>query len=460
MGWFIGTAIATCLVVVIALQNTVATMVVMVTVVMLGIIRLSRHRLAPLVFSPVAFVTLGLYGMGVLGAALYAGVAHAEAGGGARVVLSEAETVSTFVLMSIAAASVLAGGLVAAYALPPVPRTASASAFKVELPSASYGWLIFGSFIPLAVLIGARGSDVLSRPYYIAEAVQDGGVAGLAGQLAIAATIALGYLITAAKGGARFISVVILVSYVAFFFGSGSRRLAMIPILVMVGVFLARRTRVTGLMLALSAALSLYLIRLPLYLRALPEHGIFPYLQHFPGFFDYAVGWDSIGRNVLISFGIIGATAYQQPSIHRDVFWASVNPATGSAAGWYEYADQMRINIYTPYAGIGELGNHGIGYVVAYCFIAGIILALGDRAVIRFMDRGHGVLSLALVGLAGLFYLYSIQYNLRSSTRMLLYGIAAGILLEWASKALARRREGPKVPRLRTSPVHARPPIR
>lgn len=450
MRWIFGTAIATCLAVAIGLQNTVATMLVLVTAVMFGIIRSSRHRLAPLVFSPVAFVTLGLYGMGVLGAALYASVANAEAGGGARVELSEADTVSTFVLMSIAAASVLAGGLLTAYGLPRIPRTAAA--FKVELPSSSYGWLLLGSFVPLAVLIGSRGTDVLSRPYYIAEAVQDGGIAGLAGQLAIAATIALGYLIAAAKGGARFLSLMILASYIAFFFGSGSRRLAMIPILVMVGVFLARRTRMTGLLLAASAALSLYLIRLPLYLRALPEHGILPYLEHFSGFFEYGVGWDSIGRNVLISFGIIGATAYQQPAIDRDVFWTSINPATGSAAGWYEYADQMRINIYTPYAGIGELGNHGMAYVVLYCFAAGIILALGDRAVIRFMERGHGVLSLALVGLAGLFYLYSVQYNLRSSTRMLFYGIAAGIVLELISKSLARKRDVMSSPRLQARP--------
>jgi hypothetical protein len=349
--------------------------------------------------------------------------------------------------MSIAAASVLAGALLTACALPRIQR--SQSDFKVKLPDASYAWLILGSLVPLAILIASRGTDILSRPYYIAEAVQDGGLAGLAGQLAIAATIALGYLMSAAKGGARAVSVMVLVAYVAVFFGSGSRRLAMILILVMVGVFLARRTRMTGLLLAASGALSLYLIRLPLYLRALPEHGIFPYLQNLPGFFEYGVGWDSIGRNVLISFGIIGATAYQQPSIDHDIFWASVNPVTGAAAGWYEYADQMRINIYTPYAGVGELGNHGMGYVVVYFFIAGIILALGDRAVIRFMERGHGVLSLALVGLAGLFYLYSIQYNLRSSTRMLYYGIAACIVLEFVSKQMARRREAPARPRPR-----------
>jgi hypothetical protein len=381
--------------------------------------------------------------MGLLGAALYSGVANAEAGGGARVQLSEADTASTFILMTIAAASVLVGGLLTVTAMPRIVKSGS---YKVELPKAAYSWLLLGSLAPLVILAAARGTDIFARQYYIAEAVQDGGLAGLAGQLAIAATIALGYLVMATKGGARFFSSLILISYVGIFFGSGSRRLAMIPILVMVGVFLARRTRATGAMLVASGALSLYLIRLPLYLRALPEHGILPYIQHFPGFFDYGVGWDSIGRNVLISFGIIGATAYQQPSIDNDIFWTSINPATGAAAGWYEYADRMRINIYTPYAGVGELGNHGMGYVIVYFFVAGIILALGDRAVMRFMERGHGVLSLALVGLAGLFYLYSIQYNLRSSTRMLFYGILAGILLELVSKRLASNGDIAKSP--------------
>lgn len=440
MGWIIGAILASGLVAIVALQSPLATLLIVVTAVMTGLIYAARKRLAPLVFSPVAFVTIGLFVMGVLGAALYAGVSRAEAGGGARVELSEADTAATFVLMTVAAASVLAGGLITANALPRIASTTT-SKFKVELPQAAYAWLLLGSLVPLGILAAARGTDVFARQYYIAEAVQDGGLAGLAGQMAIAATIAVGYLIMATKGGTRLFAVLILLGYIGIFFGAGSRRMAMIPILVMVGVFLARRTKMTGLLLAASAALSLYLIRLPLYLRALPEHGIIPYIQHFPGFFDYGVGWDSIGRNVLISFGIIGATAYQQPSISNEIFWASINPATGAAAGWYEYADRMRINIYTPYAGVGELGNHGMAYVVIYFFVAGIILALGDRAVMRFMERGHGVLSLALVGLAGLFYLYSIQYNLRSSTRMLFYGIVAGVVLEWISSALARKRD-------------------
>lgn len=437
MRWIIWTAPVVCLVTFLAVQNIVAASLVAVTALFLGAVVLSRRRLAPLVFSPVALVSIGLYAMSLLGALLYGSVDEAVAGGGATVVLSNADTFRTFLLMTLAAFSVLFSGLITAYFMPKIAFTRPK--FKVNLPDKAYIWILLGTIAPLAILVVSGGSDILSRPYYISEAVQDGGIEGLAGQLAVAAIIALGYLCAASRGSTRVTSAIIMLGYVAVLFGSGSRRLAMIPILFMVGVFIVRRTRVRGLLLALSGVLSIYLIRLPLFLRALPAHGIIPYLQEMPGFLSYGVGWDSIGRNLLISFGITGQTAFQQPSIGANVFWVSVNPMTGSAAGWYAVADQLRINIYTPYSAIGELGNYGVAYVIGYCLIAGVVLALGDRVVMRFFARGHDVLSLVAVGLAGLFYLYSIQYNLRSATRMLYYGIAACIIWELISRRMVAK---------------------
>ncbi|MFJ4288146.1 hypothetical protein ACIPY0_21100 [Paenarthrobacter nicotinovorans] len=412
--------------------------VVATTALLLGSLHFMRSRLAPLAFSPTALVAVGLYAMGVLGTTLYSSVQNAEAGAGALVILDADQTTRTFILLGVAAISLLVGSYVTASALPriSVPTLARTISISKNLR----GWMLAGSAAPLLYLLIAGGTELWYRPYYIAVAVQDGGLAGIAAQLAIAAPIALGYLLFASGRGSSFMSAILLLGYIVLFFGGGSRKLAMLPILIMVGVFVAKRSKGAAVALLVAAIFSLYLIRLPLYLRALPEHGVVPYLNHLPGFLDYGVGWDSIALNVLVSFGIIGATAFQQPAIDPSVFWISVNPAPGATAGWYDQAESLRINVYTPYAGVGELGNYGMGYVIAYFLVAGCLLALLDRTVMRLMVRGHGVMSLALVAMAGLFLLYSVQYNLRSSSRMLIYGVILAVAISIVSGYMARRR--------------------
>ena len=436
--WLGAGGAAVTLVTLAAVAYPLIAVVIATTILLLGSLHLMRNRLAPLAFSPTALVAVGLYVMGVLGTTLYSSVQNAEAGAGALVVLDQDQTIRTFILLGVAALSLLVGSYVTAAALPRIDIPASAR--RITVSGNLRGWMLAGCAAPLLYLLIAGGSDLWDRPYYIAVAVQDGGLAGIAAQLAIAAPIALGYLLFASGRGASLLSAILLLGYIVLFFGGGSRKLAMLPILIMVGVFVAKRTKGAAIALLASAILSLYLIRLPLYLRALPEHGVIPYLNHLPGFLDYGVGWDSIALNVLVSFGIIGATAYQQPAIDPSVFWISVNPAPGTLAGWYDQAESLRINVYTPYAGVGELGNYGMGYVVSYFLVAGCLLALLDRTVIRLMVRGHGVMSLALVAMAGLFLLYSVQYNLRSSSRMLIYGVILAVAISFLSGYMMRKR--------------------
>ena len=93
-----------------------------------------------------------------------------------------------------------------------------------------------------------------------------------------------------------------------------------------------------------AAVLAVFLVKLPLYMRTLPSHGVSPYWHYLPGFLDYNVAYSSVFRNLLISYGIIGATAYQQGHLDASVLWTSINPAPGSLAGWYEVAPALRLN--------------------------------------------------------------------------------------------------------------------
>lgn len=397
-----------------------------------------KTRLAPLYISPVAIVAVSFVSLGLIGATFYSDVQDARAGGGAEVILDASQTDLTRSILILAGLSVLAGGTLVALSQPKIERQADRG-LDITLSTPAQVWLLLAALVPLAITTVGSGASLLRRDLYIESAIQDGALLGLASQLAVACVLGLGYLVASAVAPVRVLALAGTVAYFFVFFAAGSRRLAMLPLLFALGIVVARRTRLTVVLLLASIPASLYLIRVALYLRALPAHGIIPYLEAMPAIDSYDVTWDSIAKNVLISFGIIGATAFQQDPIDPGVFWISINPLPGSSSGWYDEAANLRINVYTPFAGLGELANYGPVYLVAYCLSVGVLLGIFDRQVQRFMSQGLDVLGLVLVGLTGLFVLYSIQYNLRTSTRMLVYGSVAAFLLSWLGPKVARR---------------------
>jgi hypothetical protein len=402
----------------------------------------ASRRLAPLYLSPVFIPAFAFFAMGVLGATVFRLVQDAPQGGGARVRLTDEQTVATLQILVIAAACVLAAGLVVVLLARKIDRP-SAAVLKFSLSPQVQGWMLAGSTLPLLVTLVLTGEALFRRSLYIENAVQDSGLAGLAGQLSIAAVILLGYLLGSLRSpGSKLLAALIALGYLMAFFGSGSRRLAMFPLLLALGYLVARRTRLSMLLLIVSIPASLYLVRVALFLRGLPSHGVIPYLDALPGLEAYAVGWDSILNNVLISFGIIGATAFQQPWISPEVFAISVNPISGESAGWYDVAATLRINVYTPYAGVGELANTGLPYLIGYFLVVGVILGFLDLQVQRFLRDGLPMLGLATVGLTGLFVLYSVQYNLRPATRMLIYAIVVALVVEVVYRLMRKRRGG------------------
>lgn len=395
---------------------------------------LLRSRLAPAIMSPVFINALGLMVMGVLGFLFYGVASEARQGASAEIELTQTESLDTLWLMTLSACSLIVGAAAVLYIMPRTPRAQTVSVSARNLN----GLLLIGSAALCMITLASSGKSLWQRSEYITEAVSNSGILGLISQLTIGAVIVLGYLSATGRPAMRIASIIVLMGYVLIFFGAGSRKLALVPILFVVGMIAAKRgRRVVPIILA--ALLALYLLQLPLYLRGLPSHGVLPYLNMLPGFFDFDAGWAAVMKNLLFSFGIIGSTAFQQDQISADIFWMSVNPAPGSWVGWYDQAASLRVNPYTPYAGVGELGNHGYAYTIAYYLCAGAVLGMMDRAINRLMAQNSGLLGLALLGLSGLFLLYSFQYNLRASSRMLVYSMIAAVILTWIGQRAARR---------------------
>lgn len=399
--------------------------------VMCGAVFLASGRLAGILTSPVAIVTLGLVVVGTTGLIGYGGLQGAVGATSARVVLSAGEALATFQLFLFAALCVFAGGVVFMLTRRVKTSVNEVVSFHITLTPRWRTALLSATGMVLLVSIAAAGTALIHRDVYIENHVGGGGVLALIGQVATAAGVVLGFIAAASKGGPRVAALLIAVGFLVLFVGEGSRKMALLPILFALGAFIGKRSRVTVAGLVLASLASLILLRFALFVRMLPSHGLIPYLQSIPMLSTSGVAWDSALLNVLFSFGIVGASAFQVGSLDPAWFWTSITPIDGLAAGWYEIAANLRLNVYTPYAAVGELANYGAVYFASYFIIAGLLLGYMDLVVRRLTAAGYSVLALVPVGLSGLFLLYSIQYNLRSSTRFLLYGAIAAAAIHF-----------------------------
>ncbi|WP_420179703.1 hypothetical protein [Paenarthrobacter sp. TA1.8] len=342
-------------------------------------------------------------------------------GAGISIMLSEAESFNTLVLISSMTTVVIAASYVCIKGA--AKRNDEIREFrKFEWVSKDPSILIvFATIVPLLFIVVTVGvNDLIARSYYLLG--ERGSFAvSLGAPMATAAVVVVGYVFGASRGTKRLLAIALLVSYAVVLLSFGSRRFALIPILFALGVFVASNTRKTRIGLVIAAALTAALLPLPLAFRGAPGHGLLPYLEMFRTLSPLDADWLGALNNVLVSFAIIGRTAFGLIDMNMTDIWISVNPIGGDSAGWYEIAHKMRLNAYTPTAGIGELANVGWIPVTVFALALGAALAWVELAVRRQVQSGAQVVAAMLLGLTALFALQMVQYNLRSAIRMLVY---------------------------------------
>jgi hypothetical protein len=290
--------------------------------------------------------------------------------------------------------------------------------------------LLLAAVIPtLLILVGASHGiqTLLHRPSYIEGRTDIAPVFALGQVLALAAVTISGYCWSDAKSWtARVASVGVVLLYAAIFFSLASRSLAVVPVAFAFGTYAAKPgSRASRLTIVASLCLSLTLLAIPLYLRNSSDHGLFPYLQTLAGNDTNAnpVRWDTLPLNVLSTFGLSGDVAFLEPSIPLKDLWPSVNPLPGSVAGWYAIQPSHRVDVFSPYSTIGELGNYGLPILAGYYLLAGALLALFDVRGRALIARGQQFQGLGLIALGLLFPILSLQYQLRADTRILYYSL-------------------------------------
>lgn len=381
--------------------------------------------------SPVRVATYVITGAGFGGYLIY-GLHPGLGQAGASLATEAADVNPTIRLLVIAASCLVVGASLTS------GRAHAETLLKaVEVSRSARSWMLFACFLPL--LLALRGYHTLmDRETYLYGSA--GSLTNTAtSQLGFAAVALLGYLFVAERGGRRFFSVVLTIGYAVLFFGTGSRRMALLPIVFALGGYAASMTRKSAIWLLIAALVALWLSPLPLFLRGLPEHGVVPYWHALGAYRHSGIGVRWSINNILFSYPVISTTAFQESHIPLHNIWVEMNPLPGTHTGWYQISASMRINDFVPFSGIGELGQQGMTFFASFWLVIGLVFGYLERRVRRLLNAGLQVPALAILGLTSIFAVIVTQYNLRSASRMLYYAIAIDLLVRaFSARANAR----------------------
>ncbi len=193
-------------------------------------------------------------------------------------------------------------------------------------------------------------------------------------------------------------------------FATGSRQLALLPILVLA----AQRVRGRG---SIRASIGLVLLSwlglaLALQLREQAEHGLIPYLSALSLPLIRAGVVDSLG-NLLFAVPLTGWVSLRGNVSAGDII-TSVNPLPGGLTDWAEVSQHLRYHYFIPYNGIGELASYSVALLFGFFVLFGVICL----AATRVAARNPGVLGIVLMAAPAFPLALLLQYNLRSGVRM------------------------------------------
>lgn len=276
--------------------------------------------------------------------------------------------------------------------------------------------LAAGSLL-IAFYVYIRGFDLLlDRENYLG-AINVAALAPLMGPLLLGAMVFSGLAFGSQSGLRRLPALALILVIAAVVTATGSRSLGLYP-LILVTVAALMRGRASKFGLTVAVALAFMGLNVALAARSLDRHGLIPYLDFLRSdpatFTDWERSTGAI-RNIVSSVPLAG-TVVEQGEFSIDNLWLSLDPF-GSEA-WSSVSDQLRIHAYVPYTAFGELALISLPALFLGCLLLTAACAWIWK---DFYVRGLHIWAIVALAVLLLSYMQMLQYNLRSTMRLLYF---------------------------------------
>lgn len=214
--------------------------------------------------------------------------------------------------------------------------------------------------------------------------------------------------------------------------GTGSRTVFLFVITYFIILFISNgNTLKNKLVFSINLIISFLFLVYLMQLRGLPSHGIIPYLKNLSNLNQSFLGDFYFNIYYSLIFGTyVTIKTVQEAQFDWNIIFISINPLPGSMAGWYKYANDMRLNQFAPYSLHGRIFKMGIPFIITYFFMTGILFSYIEKKIRFYLVNGKKGLAFIIALLLTLHIIYGFEYNLRSAFRYIYYGLFI-VLLEY-----------------------------
>lgn len=173
-------------------------------------------------------------------------------------------------------------------------------------------------------------------------------------------------------------------------------------------------------------------------LRSLDSHGLIPYLSSILNSESRFI--DNIYFNLYYSFiyGVfVTIGTLEKAKIDWYIILVNLNPMPGSLAGWYDYADKMRLNIFAPYSLHGRVFKTGYFFTIVYFFSIGVVFSFFEKKVRKLFIDNRRILAFLLLIFLVLHIIYAFEYNMRAAVRYIYYAFIV-LLIQYLFKEIKK----------------------
>lgn len=344
-------------------------------------------------------------------------------------------------IFAIASLSITGGAMLGAIRRRHVREIAVDGESPVDLPSAlarvpTVPVLVTSTIPIILTVLGTGPAELISRAHYLdtagplwmvtlSDVLAPLGVAG-ASMVLFGKRTPVG----------RLLAGLLLLAYVAVLLARDTRRLALVP-LIMLALYIAQRGGRARRMVpvALAAIFATFVVlQLQLALREqVSTAGLGPYVAALIQNPTLILGSSvsAVVGNVLYSVPLTGFVATDVPSLPAGALVTSLSPLPGDMTNWPVIAPLLRVSIYTPFSSLGELALQGTLVSVLYFSFVGYLATRLQVLGARLHGLRSSAMQLALGGLIAVFSVSALQYNLRSSTRYIWYAFGLYLVLRF-----------------------------